>query len=268
VASPSSTGSLNLFVDLDGRPERDLGLESVFLDRASSGLVSLFLYSWSSPVVVLGYGQKAEDIDRDWCRQAGVPVFRRMTGGTGVVHSRDLAVSLFLPASHLWAGKITGLYGLFLGALAPALERAGGSGKSPEHPSEAGRTRSPICFEDQLSDTLVVDGRKVVGCAQARKARSVLIHAAVSLNLAVEVYSAVFRVPEARILKGLGEAVPGGRASETVPHVVDALVKALGMTIQRQGLPDPMGSEAKAEALDLSERPGIQAPSTGPDDDD
>jgi lipoate-protein ligase A len=266
VGSTSSTGSLNLFVNLDGRPGRDLALESVLLDRASSGLVSLFLYSWSSPVVVLGYGQKVEDIDRDWCRQVGVPVFRRMTGGTGVVHRRDLAVSLFLPATHPWAEKITGLYELFLGALAPALEGAGGSGYTPAHPSEAGRTRSPICFEDQLSDTLVVEGRKVVGCAQSRKARAVLIHAAVSLNLAVEIYSAVFRVSEERILKGLGEAVPGGRASEVVPHVVDAFPKALGMGIRHQELPEPVDPEAKA--LDLSECPGIQTPSAGADDDD
>ncbi len=230
---------LNLFVDFDGRPERDLGLETDFLDRASSGFVSLFVYSWASPVIVLGYGQKIEDIDLDWCRKAGVPVYRRMTGGTGVVHRRDIAVSLFLPKEHHWAEKITGLYTLFLGALAPALEAAGGSGRLKENPHKGGRDRSPICFEDHLSDTLVADGRKVVGCAQARRSRAVLIHAAVSLNLAVDVYAGAFRVSERRIEEGLGEAVPGGHAEEVAPHVVTALAKALGMSVRHQALPDP-----------------------------
>ncbi len=247
---------LKFFVDFDGRPERDLALEVDFLDRASSGAVSLFLYSWVSPVVVLGYGQKIGDIDLDWCRGAGVPVYRRMTGGTGVVHRRDIAVSLFLPAEHTWARKITGLYTLFLGALVPALEGAGGRGRYKANPQKGGRDRSPICFEDQLSDTLVADGRKVVGCAQARRSRAVLIHAAVSLNLAVDIYAGAFRVPERRIEEGLGEAVPCGHAENVAPYVVTALEKALGMTARHEELPDhsEFGRKTKVEDLSLGRR--------------
>jgi len=247
VGALADNRRLKLFVDLDGRPERDLGLETVFLERASSESASLFVYSWASPVVVLGYGQKIDDIDLNWCRSAGVPVYRRMTGGTGVVHRRDLAVSLFLPAEHPWAEKITGLYTLFLGALAPALETAGGLGRYKENPQKGSRNRSPICFEDQLSDTLVADGRKVVGCAQARRSNAVLIHAAVSLNLAVDIYSGAFRVSEQRIQEGLGEAVPGGHAEEVAHHVVLALAKALGMSVTHEALPDP--SEFAREAV-------------------
>lgn len=230
---------LNLYLDFDGCPERDLALESDFLDSAGTGSVSLFLYSWQAPAIVLGYGQKAEDIDLDWCLETGVPVYRRMTGGTGVVHRQDLAVSLFLPAEHSWAEQITGLYGLFLGALAPALNVAGGSGHSKEDAPRGVKTRSPICFEDQLSDTLVAEGRKVVGCAQARKARAVLIHAAISLNLAVDVYVAAFRVSKDRIESGLGEAVPGGQAEAVAHHVQTALAKALNLRVINQSLPEP-----------------------------
>jgi len=244
---------LRLFVDLDGRPDRDLALEEDFLAHASDGSVSLFLYSWESPVVVLGYGQKIEDIQMDWCREAGVPVYRRMTGGTGVVHRRDLAVSLFLPAEHRWAQRITGLYELFLGALAPALEAAGGQGRHMDDPRKPGRDRSPICFEDQLSDTLVVGGRKVVGCAQARRSRSVLIHAAVSLNLPGDIYAGAFGVSQERIEEGLGEAVPGGRAQEVAPHITTALAKALDMTVSDEPLPETSGLERRNRIEDLSQ---------------
>lgn len=239
MVTAGDNGDLNLFLDLKGRPERDLALESDLLDSAGAGSVSLFLYSWLAPVVVLGYGQHVHDIDLDWCLDSRVPVCRRMTGGTGVVHRQDLAVSLFLPVEHPWAEQITGLYGLFLGALAPALDRAGGSGRYKEDAPKGGRDRSPICFEDQLSDTLVAEGRKVVGCAQARKAKAVLIHAAVSLNLAVDVYAAAFRVSEKRIEDGLAEAVPGGRAEEVAPFVETALAKALDLRVTSQPLPEP-----------------------------
>ena len=35
-------------------------------------------------------------MDLRWCRDNGIPVLRRITGGTGVVHHRDLSVSLAL----------------------------------------------------------------------------------------------------------------------------------------------------------------------------
>lgn len=236
---------MDLFVDLDGAPERDLALEADFLDRSSSGSMSLFLYSWSAPVVVLGYGQKIDDVDLEWCRRERVPVYRRMTGGTGVVHREDLAISLFLPSSHQWAEQINNLYELFLGALAPALEAAGGQGKYKEDAQSSVRDRSPICFEDQLSDTLVVGGRKVVGCAQARRANSVLIHAAVSLNLAVNVYAAAFGVSTDRIKRGLGEAVPGGKAREIASFVEKALPEALGSSLRTNPLPKPSRDSQK-----------------------
>jgi len=253
VALTGGDRCLRIFVDLDGSPDRDLALEEDFLAHASDGSVSLFLYSWESPVVVLGYGQKVEDVEMGWCREAGVPVYRRMTGGTGVVHRRDLAVSLFLPAEHRWTQRITGLYELFLGALAPALEAAGGQGRHTEDRQKPGRDRSPICFEDQLSDTLVAAGRKVVGCAQARRSRSVLIHAAVSLNLAVDIYAGAFGVIRQRIEKGLGEAVPGGIPREVACHVETALAQALEMSVTHAPLPDPRGVERKPKIEDLSQ---------------
>lgn len=230
---------MEFFVDLDGSPQRDLALETDLLDCSSAGAVSLFLYSWASPVVVLGYGQKDRDVDLEWCRKERVPVYRRLTGGTGVVHRADLAVSLFLPSEHSWADRINNLYQVFLAALAPALETAGGHGQHKENPQQGQRNRSPICFEDQLSDTLVANGRKVVGCAQARRAKAVLIHAAVSLNLAADVYAGAFAVTEDRIKRGLGDAIPGARADVVAPFVGRALAEALRMNLKPNPLPEP-----------------------------
>jgi lipoate-protein ligase A len=227
----SSSPLLDVYLS-EGPPAEDLAREAWLLDRAAGGRISLLLASWRGPVVVLGYGQKTEDADLAWCRGERVPVLRRMTGGTGVVHTGDLGVGLFLPRDHPWAGGIVSLYGRFLDVLEPALRSLGSEVIRLAEPARASRVRSPICFLDQLSDSLVVDGRKAVGCAQTRRRGAVLIHAAVLLGLDAELYSRVFGVPEADVRTGLAPALPGGDWREVGAAVAGRLAKALGSTAQ------------------------------------
>lgn len=202
----------------------DLAREGWMLERAASGHCTLMLASWPSPVVVLGYAQPAEDVDMEACRRLGVPVVRRITGGTGVVHDRDLAVSLALPANHAWAGGIVSLYGRFLDVLEPALRAAGSRVERPAASSPAGRQRSPICFEDRLADTLTVDGAKAVGCAQTRRRGGVLIHAAVLCRLDASLVASVFGVDPDRVRRNLAPALDPARREEAE----EALVRGLG----------------------------------------
>ena len=159
--------------------------------------------------MVLGYGQPDDDVDLEWCRSRKLPVLRRLTGGTGVVHHGDLGVGLALPQAHPWAEGIISLYGRFLEVLEPALRSVGANVSRVEEPRRASRVRSPICFLDQLADTLLVDGKKAVGCAQTRRKGAVLIHAAVLLGLDAEMYSKVFGVPAEDVASGLAPALPG-----------------------------------------------------------
>jgi len=221
--------ALVVYRDLEGDTVNDLAFEGDLLERAGAGTTSLFLYSWRGPVVVVGYGQKPGDVDLSWCRDHGVPVFRRMSGGTGVVHTKDLALSLFLHDGHPWASGIISLYGRFLGVLEKALVQAGGDVQRTPTPQRGGRVRSPICFEDQLADTLVCGSRKVVGCAQARRTGGVLIHAHISLNLDAAIYADVFRAPVERVRQGLGEAVPGGDPTAVAGELEIAFGDAFGL---------------------------------------
>lgn len=199
------------------------------MDRAAEGRISVLLSSWEGPVVVLGYAQKPEDADLDWCRAEGVPVLRRLTGGTGVIHCGDLGIGLFLPQDHPWATGVVGLYGRFLDVLGPVLRSLDSEVSSLAEPAHAGRVRSSICFLDQLSDTLVVDGRKVVGCAQTRRRGAVLIHAAVLLGLDAELYARVFGVEVEDIRSGLAPALPGTDWRRVGDAIVEGLTDALGL---------------------------------------
>jgi hypothetical protein len=102
---------------------------------------------------------------------------------------------------------------------------------SPRH---ASRVRSAICFEDQLSDTLMVGDRKAVGCAQTRRGGAVLIHAAVLLRLDPRLQARVFGVTADRIADRLAPAVPNGDWREVGRAVAQGLAGALGGAVDRR----------------------------------
>jgi len=231
----SSASTLNVYRSI-GPPVEDLAREAWLLERAAEGEVSLLLTSWEGPVVVLGYGQRPEDADLGWCRSQGLPVLRRLTGGTGVVHRGDLGVGLALPQEHPWAKGIIGLYGRFLDVLEPALAAVGAEVSRLAEPQRGSRVRSPVCFLDQLSDTLVVNGLKAVGCAQTRRRGAVLIHAAVLLGLDAGLYARIFDVPEDEVSAGLAPAVPGADPRLVGEAIAAELAKALGLEVVRKPL--------------------------------
>jgi lipoate-protein ligase A len=218
-----------------GDPDDDLAFEEVLLKRAAEGRLGAVTWSWPGPLVVLGYSQPASDVRLEWCAARSIPVLRRITGGTGVVYQSDLAVSLALPIDHPWARGVHALYERFLAALATGLRSCGAEVSPLPEPGRARRDRSPICFEDQLADTLIANGRKAVGCAQARRRRAVLIHAAVLLDLDPALYAAVFGVPPERVARALG----GVGASEPLDVVAASVLSAVAESLSLPAVDRP-----------------------------
>lgn len=213
------------------------------LDRAGDGRCSALVTSWPGPAVVLGYAQPPHDVDLDWCRDRGIPVLRRLTGGTGVIHRGDLGVALSLPADHPWAEGIVGLYDRFLDVVEPALVELGSAVERIEEPRRGSRDRSPICFEDQLVDTLIVNGRKAVGCSQTRRKGGVLIHAAILLGLDADLYARIFGVDVHRVRDGLAPAVTGVPWATVGEVILHGLARRLELEITIEGRPDPSGGD-------------------------
>jgi len=144
-------------------------------------------------------------------------VLRRLSGGTGVVHAGDLAVSIALPATRPQARDIRGFYAWFLDVVLAALAQVGVAATRAPVPGHGGRgpgpSRSPVCFEDASWETLLVGGRKAVGCAQVRRARACLVHGALALDAHVALYAGAFRADPVRLAGRLGALPldPGAR---------------------------------------------------------
>lgn len=210
------------------RPDLGLAREDWALAEAAHGRAVLLTWSWDRPVVVLGYAQPEDDIDLELCRAQSIPVLRRITGGTAIVHHRDLALSLALPSTHTWSRSVRGLYGAFLTPLRRALLDLGV--ETVVHEAEfsgAPPDRSPICFEGRQADTLLLGEHKVAGCAQARRRDAVLVHTLLLLDLDTELYGAVFRVPPARIARSLGSLPNDLESDQLLTRITTHLAEAL-----------------------------------------
>jgi len=215
-----------------GPPATDLAREEVLVRSVPEVGPALFLYGWNRPALVLGYGQDPSTVDLSACAARGVPVLRRITGGTGVLHGADLAATLALPADHPWTRSIPGLYERFVATIVLALSGIGIAVERPAAHPGTRRPRSPICFEDDRGETLLAAGRKAVGCAQARRREGVLVHGLLLLGVDVALQAAAYGVDEARIRAALGPLADPPPAREALAEaLVGAVADALRLPV-------------------------------------
>lgn len=185
-------------------PLVDLARGKLLLERASSGGCVFSWAVWPKSALVLGYGQEATGAYNEaFCRASSVSVLRRRTGGSGVLVDGDMVLSLAIPSAIPAAKTIGRTYDLFVDSTREALLRLGLETHRWKAEGCASRERSKICFENQLTESLLIDGKKVMGCSQTRVAGAVLIHAVLMLGLDVEKQAGVFGVDRQRIEKAL-----------------------------------------------------------------
>jgi len=223
------TAPLRLFSRSTGDPRDDLALEEDLLTAAAAGESTLFLYSWPRPTLVLGYAQEAPSVDLAACARLGVPVLRRVTGGTGVLHDLALSAALALPGDHPWCASIATLYDGFVEAVRAAASSTGAVLERGRGHGAPSARRSPICFEDTLTESLLAGGRKVLGCAQARRKGACLVHGTLLFGLDADLQSAVYGVPRERVLRALG--VLPGEAGALAGALARSLAGAAGLVL-------------------------------------
>ena len=215
---------------------------------------TLRVYAWAAPTLSLGYAQNVEkEVDVAACRQHGVTLVRRPTGGRAVLHDQEATYSVVMPLRLAdREASITEHYHRIGVALASALRHAGLAVRL-ERPSvlaAAPRSASPACFAAMSRYELSASGRKLVGSAQKRGRRSLLQHGSIPLALDRQRLFACLRVPANRRAQLLREAYASMVAvNEVAPAPLDAatLHRAL-----RQGFADCLTDGAGLIAGELS----------------
>ena len=195
--TPPSNGAWNMAVD-------ESILEHIHRGESQP---TLRLFAWNPPCLSLGHAQSFSDVDMDRVKEHGWEVVRRVTGGRAILHTDELTYSVTGSTDvPVLAGGVLESYSRLAQALLFAIRELGltveikkdGSRytlrKEQERsglPFDTLRTSldrqtalsiNPICFEVPSTYEITVDGKKLIGSAQARKKEGVLQHGSLPLT--------------------------------------------------------------------------------------
>ncbi len=148
---------------------------------------TLRFFSWDPPTVSLGYGQRLDPaINVEACRQFGVGLVRRPTGGSAIYHDtleREVTYSVVARAGDFdGSGDLLETYRWIGEGLTAGLRRLGVPAEMvPVKPSDP--SAMPVfCFARTGSYEVEVTGKKLVGSAQRRQSGAFLQHGSVLLG--------------------------------------------------------------------------------------
>jgi len=146
---------------------------------------TLRFYGWSVPTVSLGYFQKVhEEINLQSCRDMGIDVIRRPTGGKAVLHEKDLTYSVVAQTGKpFFPGGLLETYRIISSCIAKGLAQLGIEACM----SEGGQcaTQAPLeacCFSTPSQYELLVKGKKICGSAQVRSKGAFLQHGSLQVD--------------------------------------------------------------------------------------
>lgn len=213
-------------------------------NKSSSPVLRLYL--WNPPAVSIGYSQSVErTVDLKRCKERGVQVVRRVTGGRAVLHEDEITYSV-CASTDLWPqlGHTTRqTYQRISRAFLESLRVLGIEGEwvkpSPENkPPWFDPGLSKPCFASCSRYEITVGGKKLIGSAQRR----------FSLRSGRERNQSF--IQHGSILTGegqhsLAEFLPGEHAKDEMRRALKNSVTDLGRIVKRRVEPGEMISALK-----------------------
>jgi lipoate-protein ligase A len=147
----------------------------------------LRFYQWSAPTLSLGISQKASKVvNFNFCRQQGIEVVRRTTGGKAVLHHQEITYAVVSnDASQFPPQNILETYRLISAGLQAGLNDLGiestlATGDSDSAiTSGSGTGLTVSCFALANHYEILCRGRKLVGSAQRRLKHAFLQHGSI-----------------------------------------------------------------------------------------
>jgi len=183
-------------------PAENLACDEALLDWCDAGDGPEVLRFWEPQqhFAVVGYSNQVErEVNVDACRERGISILRRCSGGGTVLQGPGcLNYSLILRIdSDPALQTVTGTNRFVMERNRAALEKLlSDRNRCEEAPSPNSALRTPhsaLCVRGHTDLTL--DGRKISGNAQRRKRRALLFHGTFLLNFDVPLVSELLPLP-------------------------------------------------------------------------
>ena len=162
-----------------------MAVDEAILEQAGRGASppTLRLYAWQPACLSLGYAQPYADVDESRLAAHSWDVVRRPTGGRAILHTDELTYSVTTaPNEPIMEGTVLESYNRIASALLAACHSLGLPVNMEQHIPPAEATKGAVCFEVPSAYEIVLDGKKLIGSAQARKREGILQHGSLPLH--------------------------------------------------------------------------------------
>lgn len=177
----------------------NMALDEALLQAVASGdsLPVLRFYRWRPATLSLGYGQSlAADVDLEVCRQAGLDVVRRSTGGRAVLHDQEVTYAVIAPLNAgLFGGSVLDCYRVISEVLQQTLVKLDLPAQLVPGKPRGGHQNAvkAVCFSAPSQYELVIEGRKVAGSAQKRHGQAFLQHGSIPIDMDLDLLGRVLK---------------------------------------------------------------------------
>lgn len=197
----------------------------------------LRIYGWRPAAVSIGYFQSMnEEVDFTKCKEIGVDIVRRLTGGGAVLHEYELTYSFI---SRRYPQNIVESYKWICDAIVISINRLGFDA-------------SFVPLND-----IVIAGKKVSGNAQTRRKGVLLQHGTILLDVNVDKMFSVLKVPSEKlrdkIIKDVKERVTS-LAGTTYDDMATSLKASFAAKFEAKLIADTLCTEEISHARWLAER--------------
>ncbi len=193
-------------------------------------------YQWQPAAVSIGCFQNLLlEVDAEKCRGQGIDVVRRITGGGAVFHDKELTYSIVLREKNKFLpGNLPASYEKICRAVITGLEELG------------------LRAEYAPLNDILVNGRKISGCAQTRRNKGILQHGTMIMGVDAEKMFSLLKVPDEKLR---GKMIAGAKERVT------SIEKELGRMVSfdeaaaalKKGIEQTFGTKLVAGVLTKKE---------------
>ncbi len=175
---PPLTGQVNMAKD-------EANFERVTQSQSEECLIRI--YEWLEPTISLGVSQKTDILNLGLMEQDHISWVRRVTGGSAVLHARELTYSVVGPSkSQLFGKNLFETYHVIAQSLLNFLASIGVQANLNQTRLSS-QQKSGICFADSSLYEIMVNQKKLIGSAQKRGARAFLQHGSLPIYTSPEI---------------------------------------------------------------------------------
>ncbi|HJE18761.1 MAG TPA: lipoate--protein ligase family protein [Aliicoccus persicus] len=173
----------------------NMAVDELLMEKHRNGEIPpvIRLYEWQVPSLSLGYFQKVKkEIDIDMVEEYGYQMVRRLTGGRGVLHDKELTYSIVVSEAHpRMPHSVSESYRIISSGLLEGFKNLGLDAYFSVPDTEEKRksltnVRSSVCFDTPSWYELVVEGKKIAGSAQTRQDGVIMQHGSILLDVDVD----------------------------------------------------------------------------------